>query len=156
MAKPKKAFSVNMGGNSSADDIAKYQEELKAAKPRQKKELAAPQPRDVPPDQPPLPLEDVAAYDFRMLKEPEKTLQRVQALLSDPRLTHGERAAAALIALQFQDRENTQVLSVKRILTESRGFSSSVRDRLFPKLEALRLVKSRWLRGIGTEITLLF
>ena len=93
MAKPKKAFSVNMGGNSSADDIAKYQEELEAAKPRQKKELAAPQPRDVPPDQPPLPLEGVAAYDFRMLKEPEKTLQRVQALLSDPRLTHGERAA---------------------------------------------------------------
>lgn len=156
MAKPKKAFSVNMGGNSSADDIAKYQEELEAAKPRQKKELAAPQPRDVPPDQPPLPLEGVAAYDFRMLKEPEKTLQRVQALLSDPRLTHGERAAAALIALQFQDRENTQVLSVKKILTESRGFSSSVRDRLFPKLEALHLVESRWLRGIGTEITLLF
>ena len=181
MERPKGRFSKALGGNAADKDIKAFEKKLKtekadagasagasastkaapaketdtAAKSRRKpKDKGKPRPvREVVP--PPLPL-DGGAYDFRALPDPERTLQRVQALLSDSRLTHGERAAAALIVFQFQGMEGAQLISVKKLLTESRGYSCTIRDRLLPKLSALGLVRSQWLRGKGTEIELLF
>ena len=176
MQKPKGKFSKTLGGNSAEKDIKALEKKIeaekaqtaapeKAASAKEKgkgkgkdnPQRAPKQPRpvrEVVP--PPLPL-DAPAYDFRSLPDPEKTLQRVRALLSDPRLTHGERAAAALIVYQFQDQTaDTLLINVKKVISETRGFSSTVRDRVIPKLSELGLVKSQWLRGKGTEITLLF
>lgn len=172
MQRPKGKFSKTLGGNPAEKDIKALEEKIEAEKTKtappvkdppakgKGKDKAQTKPKQARPVRevipPQLPL-DAAAYDFRSLPDPERTLQRVQALLSDSRLTHGERAAAALIVYQFQDQTaDTLLINVKKVLSDSRGFSSTVRDRVIPKLSELGLVKSQWLRGKGTEITLLF
>ena len=156
MPKPKRPFAERLGGKSSAADVDAFQEEARAkeAPAKERPKAAAPLPL-LEPVQPPLPF-DGPAYDFRALPDPERTSQRVRALLTDSRLTHGERAAAALLVFQFQDKDEIQLISVKKVLTESRGFSCSIRDKVLSKLSALGLIRARWLRGKGTEIELLF
>jgi len=155
MPKPKKRFSANLGGNSSAADIQAYQDQ--EAQKAQAQAPAKEKPKPRPVVQPPLPFGTLPpAYDFRALSEPEKTLQRVRAFLSDPRFTHGERTAGALLLFEFQGKEDTQIISVKKLLSDSRGFSSTIRDKLLAKMSEKGLLRAQWLRGIGTEITLMF
>lgn len=182
MPKPKKSFSARMGGNSAGAEITKFEtgggavgfeitpggrderDEQKAAsapaiekaKPasRAAKEAA-------PAAQGPLVLMPAAAmppvsYDFRNLKEPEKTLRRVEAVLSDSRFTHGERAACALLALAFMNGPDTRTLSVKKLLSESRGFSAKVRNTFLAHMTEAGLISVSFVRGVGSEITLLF
>ena len=176
LSRPKKGFARKLGGNSAAQDVKAYEEKVKAEKETaaEVKEKAAPAKEKAPSTksrrktkdkEAPLPVREVEqpfipfdppCYDFRGMEEPERTLQRVRALLSDSRLTHGERAAAALIVFHLQGQEGAQLINVKRLLTESRGFSCTIRDKVISKLSELGLVKSRQLRGKGTEIELLF
>lgn len=119
MPKPKKSFSASMGGNSAGAEIQKFETGgggvgveivndtpetasapaiVETKPPSRAVKDAAPVVRG------PLVLMPAAAmppvsYDFRNLKEPEKTLRRVEAVLSDSRFSHGERAACALLAL---------------------------------------------------------
>lgn len=174
--KPKGGFARKIGGNSAAQDVKAYEEKVEAEKkaavevaedkpaPAKEKGTAAPKrkrtpknPKPRPIDSPPLPMEvEGPRFDFRNLTEPEKTLQRVHALLTDSRLTHGERAAAALIVYKFRGGPDSQLVKVKYVLTEDRGFSSSVRDRVIKKLVKVKLINAQLRRGEGTEITLLF
>ena len=176
LSKPKKGFARKLGGNSAAQDVKAYEEKVKAEKETaaEVKEKAAPAKEKAPSTksrrktkdkEAPLPVREVEqpfipfdppCYDFRGMEEPERTLQRVRALLSDSRLTHGERAAAALIVYQFQGKPDTQLLKIKYLLTDERGFSSSVRDRVIKKLVKVKLINAQLRRGEGTEITLLF
>lgn len=167
--KPKGGFARKIGGNSAAQDVKAYEEKVKAEKetaaPAKEKAPSTKSRRKTKDKEAPLPVREVEppfipfdppCYDFRGMEEPERTLQRVRALLSDSRLTHGERAAAALIVFHLQGKEGAQLINVKRLLTESRGFSCTIRDKVISKLSELGLVKSQWLRGKGTEIELLF
>ena len=95
-------------------------------------------------------------YDFRKLPEPEKTLRRVEAVLSDSRFSHGERAAAALLALAFMGGPDTQTISVKKLLSDSRGFSAKVRNSFLAHATEAELITASFVRGVGSEITLLF
>lgn len=95
-------------------------------------------------------------YDFRKLPEPQKTLLRVEHVLTDPRLTHGERAAAALLALAFSDGPDTRELSLRQLLSDARGFSSKVRNTFISSMTELGLMEYEYIRGKGSRITLLF
>ena len=95
-------------------------------------------------------------YDSRGLEEPFKTMGRLKNVLSDARFTFGERVAIATLILEFQNNADTKIVSVKRVLSDSNGFSSKIRDGLISKMQKYGLVFGRWRRGIGTEITLLF
>lgn len=95
-------------------------------------------------------------YDFRGRPEPEKTLRRVEAVLSDARFSHGERAAAALLALKFMGGPDTQTLSVKKLLSESSGFSAKVRNTFLAHMTEAGLISVSFVRGVGSEITLNF
>ena len=95
-------------------------------------------------------------YDSRGLEEPFKTLGRLKNVLSDTRFTFGERVAIATLVLEFQNSADTKIVSVKQVLSDSNGFSLTIRNGLILKMQKYGLVFGRWRRGIGTEITLLF
>ena len=95
-------------------------------------------------------------YDFRKLPEPQKTLLRVEHVLTDPRLTHGERAAAALLALAFSGGPDTREVSLRQLLADARGFSSKVRNTFIASMVKLGLMEYEYIRGKGSRITLLF
>lgn len=95
-------------------------------------------------------------YDFRKLPEPQKTLLRVEHVLTDPRLTHGERAAAALLALAFSGGPDTREVSLRQLLADARGFSSKVRNTFIASMVELGLMEYEYIRGKGSRITLLF
>ena len=163
MPKPKKSFSARMGGNAAGAEITKFETgggavgfeiEVKRPPSRAAKDAA-------PIVQGPLVHAQAAAmppvsYDFRNLKEPEKTLRRVEAVLSDPRFSHGERAACALLALAFMNGPDTQTISVKKLLPESRGYSAKVRNTFLAHMTEAGLISVSFVRGVGSEITLRF
>ena len=184
MPKPKKSFSAQMGGNSAGAEITKFETgggvgvdivridehvepeaasapavEIKKPPSRAAKEAAPVE--QTPIVQGPIVLMPAGAmppvsYDFRNLKEPEKTLRRVEAVLSDSRFSHGERAAGALLALAFMNKPDTQTLSVKKLLSESRGFSAKVRNTFLAHMTEAGLISVSFVRGVGSEITLRF
>ena len=183
MPKPKKSFSARMGGNAAGAEITKFETGggavgFEIAKPEtdkpegETKAAAAPEvevkrppsraAKDAAPIvQGPLVHAQAAAmppvsYDFRNLKEPEKTLRRVEAVLSDPRFSHGERAACALLALAFMNGPDTQTISVKKLLPESRGYSAKVRNTFLAHMTEAGLISVSFVRGVGSEITLRF
>ena len=182
MPKPKKSFSASMGGNSAGAEITKFEtgggavgyeitigERDESASP---KEASAPAigstkspsraaREGAPVVRSPLPytqpaIMSPASYDFRNLKEPEKTLRRVEAVLSDSRFSHGERAACALLALAFMGGPDTQIVSVKKLLPETRGFSAKVRNTFLAHMTEAGLISVSFVRGVGSEITLNF
>lgn len=102
------------------------------------------------------PEEKIKNYDFRNLPEPEKTLKRLEAFLLDRRMTHGEHAAGALLILTFKDKPDTQVIQVRQILSDNRGYSGKVRTTLLGNMEKCGLIQRAFHPGVGTEITLLF
>lgn len=183
MPKPKKSFSARMGGNAAGAEITKFETGggavgFEIAKPETDKPegetraAAAPEVESKRPPsraakdaapivQGPLVHAQAAAvppvsYDFRNLKEPEKTLRRVEAVLSDPRFSHGERAACALLALAFMNGPDTQTISVKKLLPESRGYSAKVRNTFLAHMTEAGLISVSFVRGVGSEITLRF
>ena len=184
MAKPKRGFSEPLGGNSAAPEIQEMiaADKAKTGKTSPAKGKGAKRPkterapvpvqpvREAAPGEvlpPPLPLDfpederPAAAapvkYDCRGLDFPQKTVERLRAFLHDRRFTHGERAAGALLILEFDGcRTDRQIISVKKLLSDSRGFSCTIRDNLIPKMVKAGLIQAERLRAKGTKITMLF
>lgn len=159
MGKPKKKFTENMGGNAAREEIAELARDFTASPQvetttaKEKPETAGMKtasPLLVVPERTP------ARYDFRELREPEKTQKRCEAVLCDPRFSHGTRAAAALLVLAFSGGPDTQVLSVRRLLSDERGFSAKVRNTFLSAMVEAGLIEHEYIRGVGSRITLLF
>ncbi len=163
MGKPRKKFLADsMGGNAAREEIAElaraYTGEESASAPEVVKSTAKEKPERVSTASPLLAVPEVspARYDFRKLREPEKTQRRCEAVLCDPRFSHGVRAAAALLVLAFSGGPDSQVLSVRRLLSDNRGFSAKVRNSFLSAMVEAGLIEHEYLRGVGSRITLLF
>ncbi len=97
-----------------------------------------------------------APYDFRGLPEPEKTFERVKAVLCDKRLPHGVRSAAAVICLEFFGSSDKQIVNLSQTLTDERGFSLALRTSVLKTLKTAGLIEYEKIARQGTQITLLF
>ena len=166
MGKPRKKFLADsMGGNAAQEEIAEMAraytgDQESASAPEVGKATAKEEPErdDVKAASPLLAVPEVspARYDFRKLREPEKTQRRCEAVLCDSRFSHGVRAAAALLVLAFSGGPDSQVLSVRRLLSDNRGFSAKVRNSFLSAMVEAGLIEHEYLRGVGSRITLLF
>ena len=97
-----------------------------------------------------------APYDFRALPEPEKTFERVKAVLCDKRLPHGVRSAAAMVCLEFFGSSDKQIINLSQTLTDERGFSLALRTSVLKTLKTAGLIEYEKIARQGTQITLLF
>ena len=164
MGKPRKKFLADsMGGNAAQEEIAEMAraytgDQESASAPEVGKSTAKEKQERVSTASPLLAAPEVspACYDFRKLREPEKTQRRCEAVLCDPRFSHGVRAAAALLVLAFSGGPDSQVLSVRRLLSDNRGFSAKVRNSFLSAMVEAGLIEHEYLRGVGSRITLLF
>ncbi len=153
--RPKVSFSTNMGGNSSKTSVV--DEKLATKKEEIQKITTESRESEV--------IEKVKVdptsassetYDFRKLAEPEKTFKRLEAFLLDKRFTHGEHAAGSLLILAFRDKPDTQLVPVRQILSDERGYSGKVRNTLLASMAENGLIEKNFKAGVGTEITMLF
>lgn len=153
--RPRVKFSTSMGGNSSTTSVVDEQLSIKKEEV-QKIATKSHEPEVIEK----VKVEPASAlsetYDFRQLPEPEKTFRRLEAFLLDKRFTHGEHAAGSLLILAFRDKPDTQLVPVRQILSDERGYSGKVRNTLLTSLAENRLIEKNFKAGVGTEITLLF
>lgn len=156
--KPRRSFSTAIGGNSAKITSRKVNNQKTETNSVVKrigiKEKAIKSSELKVSDEEPE--EKIKNYDFRNLPEPERTLKRLEAFLLDRRMTHGEHAAGALLILTFKDKPDTQVIQVRQILSDNRGYSGKVRTTLLGNMEKCGLIQRAFHPGVGTEITLLF
>lgn len=94
--------------------------------------------------------------DFRGWLEPARTLERIRAVMYDPRLSHGARCAAASLALAFSDRPDRQLVSVKKLLPDDKGYSAKLRNKALTALSEAGLIRFEVVPGRGCYIELLF
>lgn len=95
-------------------------------------------------------------YDFRKLAEPERTNERVRALLLDSRLSHGARCVGIALALEFSGGSNVQLVSVAKLLPDSCGYSEKLRNLALKALREAGLISMDIKRGRGCVVELLF
>lgn len=95
-------------------------------------------------------------YDFRKLAEPERTNERVRALLLDSRLSHGARCVGIALALAFSGGSNVQLVSVAKLLPDSCGYSKKLRNLALKALRDAGLISMDIKRGRGCVVELLF
>lgn len=95
-------------------------------------------------------------YDFRDMAEPARMVERIRAVLYDRRLSHGERCAAAALVLAFAGGENVQLVSVKRILPDDKGYSAKLRNKALAALSEAGLIRFEVAAGRGCMVELLF
>lgn len=95
-------------------------------------------------------------YDFRKLAEPERTNERVRALLLDSRLSHGARCVGIALALAFSGGSNVQLVSIAKLLPDSCGYSEKLRNLALKALREAGLISMDIKRGRGCVVELLF
>ena len=99
---------------------------------------------------------EVERYDFRSMAEPARTVERVRAVLYDKRLSHGVRCAAAALALAFAGGDNVQLISIKKLLPDEKGYSGKLRNSALSALSEASLIRFEVEAGRGCILELLF
>lgn len=94
--------------------------------------------------------------DLRGCLEPMRTFERIRAVLYDPRLSHGVRCAAALLALVFDEKSDKQLISIKKLLPDDKGYSAKLRNKALTALSEAGLIRFEVVPGRGCYIELLF
>ena len=167
MSKPsnKALFSQRVGVDTSDDIVNPKLAEAAAALAETRKAEAAreaPAPATVEPSDTEAAACEVVTPppgfvgDFRGWLEPARTLERIRAVMYDPRLSHGARCAAAALALAFSDRPDRQLVSVKKLLPDDKGYSAKLRNKALTALSEAGLIRFEVVAGRGCLIELLF
>ena len=94
--------------------------------------------------------------DLRGCLEPMRTFERIRAVLYDSRLSHGARCAAALLALVFDEKSDKQLVSIKKLLPDDKGYSAKLRNKALTALSEAGLIRFEVVPGRGCYIELLF
>lgn len=168
MSKPsnKALFSQRVGVDTSDDIVKPKLEEAAAAMAatRKAEEQAAHKPTAAAAasEEPRVPVCEFstppAGYvaDLRGCLEPMRTYERIRAVLYDPRLSHGVRCAAALLALVFDEKSDKQLVSIKKLLPDDKGYSAKLRNKALTALSEAGLIRFEVVPGRGCYIELLF